>query len=161
QRLAPDGRSVTGTPNKLLTADQPWEGNLIEAPSMVINNGTYFLFYSANAWDTESYAIGYGTCRSITGPCTKPTTEPWMSSTPFAKGPGGQEWYAAAGQLWMVYHGWARGQIGYPEGERRLYLDSVRIVDGRPVRVGAQQASILLQLVLSIAATLVALALLG
>ncbi len=142
QELSPDGLSVVGTPAKLLSADQPWEGGLIEAPSMVTNNGTYYLFYSANAWDSENYAIGYATCTSISGPCTKPADSPWMTSTALAKGPGGQEFYAAVGQLFIVYHGWTPGEIGYSNGgERRLYLDSIRIVDGRPIRVGSEQVT--------------------
>jgi GH43 family beta-xylosidase len=143
--LSDDGRSLTGDAVKLLSADRPWEANLIEGPSMVVDGSTYYLFYSANAWNTESYAVGYAVCTSITGPCAKPADDgPWMSSTTFAKGPGGQEFFGALGQVWMVYHGWLPDQVGTPGGVRRLYLDSVRIEDGAPVRVGRQQATIVL-----------------
>lgn len=150
QQLSSDGLSVLGTPHELLSADQAWEGDLIEAPSMVIDHGTYYLFYSANSWDTADYAVGYAKCTSITGPCTKPSDSPWMTSTVFAKGPGGQEYYAAAGQVWMVYHGWSRGEIGYPQGERRLFLDIVGIEGGRPVRVGGGGASNLVVVALAV-----------
>lgn len=139
QKLTPDGLGVVGEPTKLIDADQAWEGQLIEAPSMVIADGTYYLFYSANAWDTANYAVGYARCESITGPCTK-DDGPWMTSTAFAKGPGGQEFFAKDGFVWMVYHGWERGQIGYPEGQRRLYLDIVQVANGSPVRVGEETA---------------------
>ncbi len=148
QELAPDGLTVTGEPAELIRADQSWEGGLIEAPSMVIAGGRYLLFYSANAWDTADYAVGYATCESITGPCTK-SDGPWMDSTVFAKGPGGQEFFAKDGLVWMVYHGWERGQIGYPTGERRLYLDIVEVRDGAPVRIGATTAWIVLGAVMA------------
>lgn len=143
QKLTPDGLGVVGEPTKLIDADQAWEGDLIEAPSLVIADGTYYVFYSANAWDTANYAVGYARCESITGPCTK-AEGPWMTSTAFAKGPGGQEFFAKDGFVWMVYHGWERGQIGYPQGQRRLYLDIVQIADGAPVRVGEETARFLI-----------------
>jgi hypothetical protein len=146
QKLSPDGLDVVGEPTKLIDADQPWEGSLIEAPSLVIADGTYYLFYSANAWDTENYAVGYARCESITGPCTK-AEGPWMTSTAFAKGPGGQEFFAKDGFVWMVYHGWERGQIGYPQGQRRLYLDIVQVADGTPIRVGEETARLAIGLV--------------
>lgn len=159
QQLSADGLSVVGDPSTLIAADQPWEGNLIEAPSIVIDKGIYYLFYSANAWDTASYAIGYARCASMTGPCTKPQASPWMSSTVLTKGPGGQEFYSGAGQLFMVYHGWMRDEVGYAAGgERRLYLDSIRIIDGHPERVGAEQAFSVLIFILAVAAALAVLA---
>ena len=146
QELTPDGLDVVGEPTKLIDADQAWEGNLIEAPSMVVDGAAFKLFYSANAWDTADYAVGYATCSSITGPCTK-AAGPWMTSTVFAKGPGGQEFFAKDGLVWMVYHGWDRGQIGYPQGERRLYLDIVDVVDGTPTRVGQETARLVIVMV--------------
>lgn len=155
--LSDDGRSLAGEPVKLLSADRPWEANLIEAPSMVVDGSTYYLFYSANAWNTSSYAVGYAVCSSITGPCTKPADEgPWMDSTTFAKGPGGQEFFGSLGQVWMLYHGWLPDQVGTPGGVRRLYLDSVRIEDGAPVRVGRQQATIVLVGAVTLAVALLA-----
>ena len=38
-------------------------------------DGQIILFYSANAWATADYAIGYATCEAPTGPCTKVTTD--------------------------------------------------------------------------------------
>ena len=159
QELAPDGLSTVGGPNRLLTAEQDWEGGLIEAPSMIIDGGTYYLFYSGNAWDSEQYGIGYAVCESVTGPCRRPddSDEPWMGSTTFARGPGGQEFFSALGDVWMVYHGWARGQAGSPDGERRLYVDIVRVRDGVPERVGGRSLATVLALAAGAVALLVAL----
>jgi hypothetical protein len=141
--LSADGLSLAGPPVALIGADQPWEGDLVEGPSMVRAGGSYLLFYSANAWNTADYAIGYAECDSVQGPCRKPTTEPWMRSTGRARGPGGQEFFTGEGtgtsSAWMVYHGWLPGQVGPPEGQRRLYLDEIRVEDGRPVRMGSVQ----------------------
>jgi len=157
QELTPDGLDVVGEPTKLIDADQPWEGDLIEAPSMVIADGTSYLFYSANAWDSANYAVGFARCESITGPCTK-ADGPWMTSTAFARGPGGQEFFAKDGVVWMVYHGWERGQIGYPQGQRRLYLDIVRIDGDTPVRVGEETARVLLAVVVVVGMIVLAVA---
>jgi hypothetical protein len=42
----------------LLTVDQRWEGNLVEAPTLWWQNGKYYLFYSANIQD-HTKAFGY------------------------------------------------------------------------------------------------------
>jgi len=149
-RLTADGLDTEGTYHELLGAEHEWEAELIEAPSMLVDRGTYYLFYSANAWDTSKYAVGYATCESLRGPCTRSSDEPWMSSSAFARGPGGQEFFAAFDRLWMVYAAWERGSIGYPQGERRLYLDLVDIEDGEPRRLGARGASLLLVFVIGI-----------
>ncbi len=142
QRLAEDGLSVVGTPTKLLTADAPWQAGLIEGPSMVIDGSHHLLFYSGNSWDSVDYGIGYADCRSITGPCAdRSRGEPWMSSTPFAKGPGGQEFFTALDRIWMVFHAWSRGETGRAGAARHLYLDGVDFHDGVPQRIGSPSAA--------------------
>ncbi|MHB1138310.1 MAG: glycoside hydrolase family 43 protein [Microthrixaceae bacterium] len=143
QRLAADGRSLVGDPHRLLTARREWEGDLIEAPSMVVDGRRHLLFYSANAWDSSRYAIGYAECESVAGPCVRREPSPWMSSEPITRGPGGQEFFAADGELWMVYAAWRRGEIGYPDGQRRLFLDVVEVRDGVPTRLGGRRTSML------------------
>jgi len=138
--LSSDGLSLDGDPTKLLSDDQSWEGGNTEAPSMVAAGDKYLLFYSANNWASADYAIGYGVCDSITGPCRKPEGDAWMTSTGDAKGPGGQEFFEADDQVWMVYHGWLPGQVDTPGGERRLFLDTITVSDDVPSRIGAERA---------------------
>ena len=76
QRLAADALAVTGPAVPLLAMDQAWEQPLIEAPSMLARDGTYHLFYSANWYESPSYAVGHATCMTPLGPCTKPTATP-------------------------------------------------------------------------------------
>ena len=137
--LSSDGLSLAGQPTKLISDDQSWEGGNTEAPSMVAVGDKYLLFYSANNWASSDYAIGYAVCDSVTGPCTKPETSAWMTSTSDAQGPGGQEFFSADGQVWMVYHGWLPGQVNTPGGERRLYLDDITVTNDVPERIGAQR----------------------
>lgn len=138
--LSGDGTALTGDPVKLLDATQRWEGGVIEAPSMIKAGDFYLLFYSANAWSTADYAVGYAVCESLQGPCEKPRHSPWLRSTAHAKGPGGEEFFAEPDGVWMVYHGWVPGQVGPWEGQRRLYLDFVELRDGAPVLAGTQEA---------------------
>ena len=135
QRMAADGLSLTGPPVRLLGYDAPWEDPLIEAPCLVLDEGTYYLFYSANWWNTPRYAVGYATAETVLGPYVKVTTAaPWFASDPQVAGPGGQEWFAdQTGQRHMAYHGWQPGQVATPGGVRALRIVPVSFSTGRPV----------------------------
>ena len=150
QQLAPDGLSVVGPPHRLITATQPWEGNLVEAPSMIRSGSTYWLFYSANLWGTPDYGIGIARCASVIGPCTKPLDHAWLSSSEGGRtdpGPGGEEFFTADGLIWMVHHALAPGQTGNA-AQRRLYVDLLafpphglpRIAPGAPAAALAEAA---------------------
>jgi Glycosyl hydrolases family 43 len=122
QRLAADGLSLEGDEHKLADVDQPWEGKIVEGPSMVRVGGRYYLFYSGNDWGTRSYAVGYAVCPGPTGPCAKPSPAVAFAANGSIGGPGGQEFFAdASGQLWMAYHAWTEPNVGYPNS-RRLHL---------------------------------------
>ena len=151
QQLSPDGLSTAGPPNRLITADQPWEGGIVEGPSMVkvddppkgaTTGSTYDLFYSANNWNSADYAVGIAECTSVTGPCTKTLTEPWMRSAQEYSGPGGQEFFLNPGGVWMVHHGFLPGQAGTPDGQRRIYLDLLDFKGSDPIpdRTGKEEA---------------------
>lgn len=136
QQLAADGLDLLGEPVQLLRQDRAWEEPLIEAPALVRHEGTYYLFYSANWWESERYCIGYATADSPLGPYRKATRHgPWVGSGPEALGPGGQEFFLdAGGGLRMAFHAWAPGAVGYGNGGRRaLGIAGVAFVDGAPV----------------------------
>lgn len=147
QQLAPDGLSVVGAAHPLITASQPWEGGLVEGPSMLQSGTDYWLFYSANLWGTDQYGIGIARCRSVIGPCTKPLPHAWLSSTESGDqsdpGPGGEEFFQAGGLIWMVHHGLAPGQSG-DLAQRRLYVDLVAFPPGQlpAVAQGAPAAAL-------------------
>ena len=107
--VSADGTTLVGETTKLLMQDQPWEGNLIEAPTLVKRDGVYALLYSANDYGGDAYATGYATAPSVRGPFTKgdaPLLTTEMSDGRYL-GPGGQDVVTAAdGSDVLVFHSW-------------------------------------------------------
>ncbi|MGK5679291.1 glycoside hydrolase family 43 protein [Actinoplanes sp. URMC 104] len=136
-RLSADGLSLAGEPKRLLRNDADWEAHVIEAPQMVRHDGKLYLFYSANAFDKEAYALGYATCEGPLGPCVKAAENPILKTSPAAAGPGhGFLVTTPGGESWMLYHAWPPSAIGSVAPGRQLWLDRVEWVDGRPVVKG-------------------------
>ena len=133
QRLGADGRSVTGSPRRLgLRNDQPWEGDLIEAPTVVHEGSTYYLLYSANAYDTGRYTVGYATAPALLGPWAKSPDNPVLSSAGRAAGPGGQAVVKVRGDWWLAYHAWDSELVGDANGgQRSLWLDRLELTAGK------------------------------
>jgi beta-xylosidase len=134
QPLSADGLTLEGTAiDTGLQQTQPWHGQLVEAPTVVLRDGTYVLFYSANNYGDETYAMGYATATTVTGPYTDRSVEPWVASEGEASGPGGQEVIELDGEQWMIYHAWQAGEEGYPQGgARAMWLDRLTWQDGPP-----------------------------
>jgi len=129
QRLSGDARSLVGEPVEILRQDQPWEGFLIEGPTMWEAEGQWHLLYSANRWNTDQYATGYAECKSPLGPCSKPMTTPIIASDAETSGPGGGEVFTDMdGHRWLAYHGWTAGHVGYRQGGvRSLRIDRIEL----------------------------------
>jgi beta-xylosidase len=133
QPLAEDGLSLTGTPAAILDAEGGWEGNLVEAPTMVRTpEGGYTLFFSANdyGWpngqNLSLYGIGYASCRGPLGPCTPARVNPILHSfdAPDAgclSGPGHQSVFQVGARYFMTFHAWAAAP-GCRGGDPRRYL---------------------------------------
>jgi beta-xylosidase len=133
-RLAADGRSLTGKPARLLKNDALWEDHVIEAPQMVRHDDRLYLVYSANAFDQDVYAVGYAECDGPLGPCRKAAENPILKSSPAAAGPGHSFLVTTpGGQTWLLYHAWPPEAIGSVSPGRRLWLDRVDWVGGKPV----------------------------
>jgi beta-xylosidase len=135
--LSEDGLAVTGEPVDLgLRNDEPWEAALIEAPTLLHDGDRYVLLYSANAYDSDRYAVGYATSETLTGPYADAPENPILASGGGAAGPGGQ---AVAidddGDAWLLYHAWDPARVGdRVGGARALWLDELAI-DADRVRV--------------------------
>jgi beta-xylosidase len=150
QQLTPDGLAlVSGTRADLIGVDQAWEDGsqggsdpwkkVVEAPAMVQDGaGSYLLFYSANDYDSASYAIGYAVCAHVNGPCTKPHNGPLVGNSAVAAGPGGEDTFVdASGQRWLVYHAWSPNAVGTQvNGTRSMRLSRLDVSSATPV-VGA------------------------
>ena len=107
--LSKDGLRLAGAATKLIKAGAPWEGALIEAPVLVRHGSKYVLFYSANNYSGASYAIGYATASTVTGPYTKhgPALLSTASSRGRFLGPGGQDLVSPpGGSDQIVFHSW-------------------------------------------------------
>jgi len=131
--LSEDGLTLAGETTKLVKQDQPWEGNLVEAPTLVERDGTYVLLYSANDYGGEAYAVGYATADSPTGPFTK-AEEPLLSTDTSEGryiGPGGQDVVTAPdGSDRLVFHAWDEAFL-----QRGVSVVPLEWEDGRPVVV--------------------------
>jgi beta-xylosidase len=135
QPLAADGLTLTGKPKDLIYNGALWEGNLIEAPFMYLHAGKYYLFYSASAWDSDLYGVGYAVGSSPTGPFKKSSANPVLASAGKVAGPGGEGIITdARNQTWMYYHAWSSESVGYNVGgERALYLSPLKWNGSVPV----------------------------
>lgn len=135
QEVSADGLTLQGTPTRLITNDQVWEGGLVEAPTLWKHNGKYYLFYSANSYAGVDYAIGYAVADRPTGPYTKPASKPLLATdmkTGAAIGPGGQDIILdREGDTWMLYHSWDP-----TASYRRLMLDELVWEGDTPVVKG-------------------------
>ena len=142
QELTSDGRALAGNePIDLgLTGDAPWEDGLIEAPTLFEKDGTHYLFYSANMYETHEYAVGYATSDAVTGPYVDADENPILTyETPAtAVGTGHQSIFADDdGDLWMAYHAWDVDAIGYSAGGRRaLWIDPLAFAGDKPDVLG-------------------------
>jgi beta-xylosidase len=137
QRLTKDGLRLTGKRARLERNDAAWEGTTVEAPTLWHAKGKYFLFYSANVYNTEFYAVGYATCAGPQGPCKDSTDNPILSSACRAAGPGHQTLIRdARGRTWIVYHAWQPEKIGSVSPGRQLWIDRVEWRHAKPVVQG-------------------------
>jgi hypothetical protein len=110
QDLRPDGVAVTGQPHRLLNADRPWQGGIIENPAMIpASGGGWWLFYSGNRFDVAAYATGLAWCAHLAGPCRETSANPFLSGTGSQYSPGGLDFFRAAdGSLWASFATWNR-----------------------------------------------------
>lgn len=135
-RLRSDGLALDGPTTKLLSQDAAWEKPVIEGPALIRVGATYYLFYGGGWWESSRAAIGYATAGDALGPYVKATRrQPWLASRPGAAGPGGPQFFTDdAGQMWMAYHAWEPGSVGYAKGGvRSLWLDRIGFTAERPV----------------------------
>lgn len=145
QRLSSDGLHLLGAPILLLTNDQGWEGDVVEAPNMLKTGRSYGLFYSGNDYATNRYAIGYARCQSPLGPCAKPADHPILSTNLAASipllGPGGASLFQAGGVIWVAFHTWGVTVAGAPVAARYMLIERLSWHGGEPVILSPQAAT--------------------
>jgi beta-xylosidase len=138
QELSPDGLTLRGRPKQLIREDQPWEGQLVEAPYLWRDTSTgkpiYHLFYSANSYADERYAVGHATAPSPLGPFTK-SPEPVLRTNEVAIGPGHCALLETGDEVWMVYHAWDPSAVGDDSVGRKMWLSRVTFTEDGGVEV--------------------------
>jgi beta-xylosidase len=128
--LSQDGLSIAGPTEKLLQQTEEWEGELIEAPTVIEHDGSLFMFYSANSYSNDLYAIGLATATALGGPWEK-VDGPWLSTQDTGiLGPGGQDLVSTPDGDVLVFHGWDPAF-----SQRGLFVLPVEWKDGLPVAV--------------------------
>ncbi len=141
QPLSPDGLSLTGSPVSLVRNDKPWEGLVVEAPTMVERGGSYVLLFSGNDYQwhgsqrVSNYAMGHATCEGPLGPCTDAPNNPFLASTaqPCLSGPGHQSFLRAQGKEYLAFHSWSATQECRPANQSRfLHIVQLSWQDGVP-----------------------------
>jgi hypothetical protein len=126
--------------------ERPWQGTLIENPALAAHDGSYFLTYSANQYNSTAYATGWARCSSPGGPCVQPSTQPLFVTNAERNGPGGPAPIVDKdGVLRVGYHGWNPPHTSYPsypscdtdgdgycpQAQRFLFIDSVCVAGDR------------------------------
>jgi arabinan endo-1,5-alpha-L-arabinosidase len=116
QALAANGVERVGPKVKLLQNDRPWEGALVEGPWIERHGGSYYLFYSGNAYYDARYAVGVARSASPLGPYEK-RGDPILATRGAFAGPGhGSVVRGPRGDDLFVHHAWLASSIGGPPG---------------------------------------------
>jgi arabinan endo-1,5-alpha-L-arabinosidase len=109
QDLRADGLAVTGQPHRLLTADRPWQGGIVENPALLRASRGWWLFYSGNRFNVAAYATGLAWCPTLEGPCRETGSGPFLAGTPTEFSPGGLDFFRDRhGRLWAAFATWNR-----------------------------------------------------
>lgn len=132
QGLNSDAITPNGDPTQLLDRDDN-DGPLIEAPSLANVDGTYYLSFSSNMYDTTKYDVSYATATAITGPYTKaldPNAPLLVTGDPSNVGklsaPGGSDFNADGSKI--VFHAFKNGQ-NIDDG-RAMYVADISCANG-------------------------------
>lgn len=132
QKMQGDGLGLDGDPVPILDRDDE-DGPLIEAPSLLKVDGTYYLTFSSNMYDSLNYDVSYATAPAIAGPYTKakdPDAPLLISGDAGSDGnlggPGGAD-FLDGGRI--VFHAFNNGQdIGSGRG---VWIADIAIGDGK------------------------------
>lgn len=128
-KLADDMKSVVGEPVFLTTPEQKWEriaGNYMwnEGPEMIKHDGTYYLSYSADCFESPGYSLGYATSENPLGPFEKPEDNRILHAVGLrdVSGTGHHSFVYSPddSELWVAYH--SRTSVIAPSGNRKVNL---------------------------------------
>jgi hypothetical protein len=104
QDLSANGKTLLGTPVRILSPSEPWEGTIVESPDMIEAWGTYWLFFSGNWYNSPSYGIGVAACDSPLGPCADSNPAPFLGSNLQGVGPGESSLFQDGSAVFLLYN---------------------------------------------------------
>ncbi|KAK5166525.1 uncharacterized protein LTR77_008068 [Saxophila tyrrhenica] len=128
QQVEDDGYSKIGTPTKILDRDEA-DGPLVEAPSLVKVDGTYYLTFSSNMYDSQYYDTSYATSDCVACSYTKAQAPdaPLIVTNDNYYGPGGADMLVVANNQLILWHGWDSEE----KNARYLFASSMNVGDGK------------------------------
>ena len=129
--LAPDLLSVVGEGVLLTTPDHDWElqsgdYHWNEGPFVLMHDGRYYLYYSANGYAQKEYAVGVAVSDHPLGPYTKQANNPLLNYAErggevLVSGPGHNSFFAVGDELFTSYH--THTYPLAPSGNRQICID--------------------------------------
>ena len=155
-RLLDDLSGVSGDPVLLTRPDQAWELHSgpewlwNEGPILRKHGGAYWLFYSANYFESKEYGVGAARADGPLGIFEKLDGNPLLTwaerdGEVLVSGPGHNSFLEVDGELFMVYH--THTNPFAPSGDRQMALDRAGFrADGTPFVNGPSLAPQLLPL---------------
>src|SRR5579885_3290037 len=104
QTVSANGLHMTGSPHRLLGADEGWEAGIIERPVAVsASNGGWWLFHAGNIWQLAAYGTGLAYCTTLSGPCRDATPGAFLATHGTEYSPGGLDTFVGLdGTRWAV-----------------------------------------------------------
>ena len=130
-RLSEDLMRTQGEAVCLTRPEQAWEmrsGDYLwnEGPSVLVRDGKYYLFYSANYYASREYGVGVAVAESPLGPYKKQENNPILSfvgteELPLVSGPGHNAFFEVGDELFTSYH--VHTFPDRPSGNRQLCID--------------------------------------
>lgn len=127
QAVEADGITHTSSPATQILDRDASDGVLVEAPNLILVDGTYYLFFSSNCFNSADYNTKYATASNVRGPYQK-ASSPLLASGGdggLLFSPGG----ATVGQdgTRMVFHA---DQKQGDAGVRQMWTDGVTVGGG-------------------------------
>lgn len=146
--LNEDLLSFKGEPVELLRPDQAWENpydewTWNEGPITMKHDGTYYLAYSANYFESPAYSVGYATSENPLGPFVKAEENPILTAGTLQgiSGSGHHSYINSPdhSELFAVYHTHTIPQN--PTGNRQVAMDRVSFKDDGSMHIAGPTMS--------------------
>jgi beta-xylosidase len=124
--LNDDLMSIKGSITNCIKVSQDWERvwpTVNEGCFVIKHNGTYYMTYSANSYESQFYGVGYATAASPLGPWTKYPDNPILQKPGSLVGVGHSAMFRdKEGALKIVFHAHNNTKTIHP---RQMYISDV------------------------------------